>query len=112
MPRTAVTTSSLSNNFFFCIFLLIAGLRARNLCFGGVMLKRFLCSGGVGVCVALLLLSGGAQAADVKLGVMNVQRVLVECVAGKAAKARFDEKMQELQASAQERRGCTAGDAE
>ncbi len=62
-------------------------------------MKRFLGSGGVGVCVALLLLSGGAQAADVKLGVMNVQRVLVECVAGKAAKARFDERMQELQAS-------------
>ncbi len=36
-------------------------------------------------------------AEEVKLAVMNVQRVLVECAAGKAAKLRFDEKMQELQ---------------
>lgn len=62
-------------------------------------MKRFLRSAGIGVCAVLLLWSGGVQAEDVKLGVMNVQRVLVECAAGKAAKARFDDKMQELQAT-------------
>ena len=36
--------------------------------------------------------------ADLKIGVMNVQKVIVECDAGKAAKARFDTKMKELQA--------------
>lgn len=62
-------------------------------------MKRFLRSAGIGVCAVLLLWSGAAQAEGVKLGVMNVQRVLVECAAGKAAKARFDDKMQELQAT-------------
>ena len=61
------------------------------------MFRRLLCRVGIGVCAVLLMLSGAAQAEDVKLGVMNVQRVLVECAAGKAAKARFDERMQELQ---------------
>jgi len=60
-------------------------------------LKGFLRSVAVGVCAVLLLWSGTVHAEDVKLGVMNVQRVLIECAAGKAAKARFDERMQELQ---------------
>jgi outer membrane protein len=36
--------------------------------------------------------------AGLKIGVMNVQKVIVECNAGKAAKGRFDAKMKELQA--------------
>jgi len=35
--------------------------------------------------------------ANVKIGVMNVQKIIVECDAGKAAKGRFDSKMKELQ---------------
>ena len=37
--------------------------------------------------------------ADPKIGIMNVQRVIVECDAGKAAKARFDKKMKQLQST-------------
>jgi outer membrane protein len=37
--------------------------------------------------------------ADVKIGIMNVQRIIIECEAGKAAKSRFDVKMKELQSS-------------
>jgi outer membrane protein len=40
-----------------------------------------------------------AMAADVKLGVMNVQKIIVECKAGKEAKARFDVKMKDLQST-------------
>ena len=36
--------------------------------------------------------------ADLKIGVMNVQKIIVECEAGKAAKGRFDQRMHELQA--------------
>ena len=36
-------------------------------------------------------------AADMKVGVMNVQKVLVTSVSGKAAKEKFDQKMQDLQ---------------
>jgi outer membrane protein len=36
-------------------------------------------------------------AADNKIGVMNVQKVLTSSVAGKAAKVKFDAKMKELQ---------------
>jgi outer membrane protein len=38
-------------------------------------------------------------AADLKIGIMDVQRIIVECDAGKAAKGRFDVKMKELQSS-------------
>jgi outer membrane protein len=38
-------------------------------------------------------------AADLKIGVMNVQRIIVECEAGKAAKVRFEKKMKDLQVS-------------
>jgi len=38
-------------------------------------------------------------AADVKIGIMNVQKIIVECDAGKEAKGRFDQKMKELQAT-------------
>jgi outer membrane protein len=37
--------------------------------------------------------------AELKIGVMNVQKIIVECDAGKAAKGRFDAKMKELQAT-------------
>lgn len=56
---------------------------------------------GIAICcfaAVALLSNGSAGAADLmKVGVMNVQRVLVGCSAGKAAKLRFDEKMKELQ---------------
>lgn len=35
--------------------------------------------------------------ADLKIGVMNVQKIIVECKAGQEAKGRFDQKMMELQ---------------
>lgn len=41
----------------------------------------------------------GAIAADNKLGVMNVQKIIIECNAGKTAKALFDVKMNDLQDS-------------
>lgn len=47
----------------------------------------------------LLFVVQGAVAADVKLGVMNVQKIIVTCKAGKAAKERFDVKMKDLQSS-------------
>lgn len=51
--------------------------------------------------ILMFLLAGftvnSCFAADLKLGVMNVQQIIVGCDAGKAAKARFDKKMKELQ---------------
>jgi len=41
--------------------------------------------------------SNSCFSADLKVGIMNVQQIIVECDAGKAAKARFDEKMKNLQ---------------
>lgn len=38
-------------------------------------------------------------AADMKIGVINVQKIIVSCDSGKAAKERFDVKMKELQGS-------------
>ena len=40
-----------------------------------------------------------SSAADLKIGVINVQKIIVSCEAGKAAKERFDVKMKELQGS-------------
>ncbi len=40
---------------------------------------------------------GSSGAAEMKIGVMNVQQVLTSSVAGKAAKEKFDAKMKELQ---------------
>jgi len=45
----------------------------------------------------LLLIAGNSIAADVKIGVMNVQQIIVQCDAGKAAKDRFDVKVKDLQ---------------
>lgn len=39
------------------------------------------------------------SAADLKIGVINVQKIIVSCESGKAAKERFDAKMKELQGS-------------
>ena len=43
-------------------------------------------------------------AADLKIGVINVQKIIVSCVSGKAAKERFDVKMKELQAKTEDAR--------
>ena len=42
--------------------------------------------------------SNSGFSADLKIGIMNVQQIIVECDAGKAAKSRFDKKMKDLQA--------------
>ena len=47
----------------------------------------------------LLFAAQGAMAADAKFAVMNVQKIIVGCKAGKAAKERFDIKMKDLQSS-------------
>ena len=41
-------------------------------------------------------------AADLKIGVMNVQKIIVSCDAGKEAKTRFEQKMKDLQDSFKE----------
>ena len=41
-------------------------------------------------------------AAEVKIGVMNVQKIIVTCDAGKEAKIRFEQKMKDLQNSFKE----------
>ncbi len=51
----------------------------------------------VGMVLVLALTAGTAVAAEVKIGIMNVQRIIVQCDAGKAAKERFDSKMKEMQ---------------
>lgn len=51
------------------------------------------------VASVLLFAAQGAMAAELKLGVMNVQKIIVGCKAGKAAKERFDVKMKDLQSS-------------
>jgi outer membrane protein len=48
------------------------------------------------VCFTPLSLNS-ADAAEMKVGVMNVQKVLVNSVSGKTAKEKFDQKMQDLQ---------------
>ena len=63
------------------------------------MVRRSIAAGGVSLCLLLsLLLATSSAAADLKVGVMNVQQVLVNSVSGKAAKEKFDEKMKNLQA--------------
>ncbi|MGW8193100.1 MAG: OmpH family outer membrane protein [Desulforhopalus sp.] len=47
----------------------------------------------------LLFLATSSFAADLKIGVMDVQKIITSCAAGQKAKARFDKKMQELQTS-------------
>jgi outer membrane protein len=42
-------------------------------------------------------LADDVKAAEMKIGVMNVQKIIVQCDAGKQGKARFEVKMKELQ---------------
>lgn len=61
------------------------------------MSKRLI-TAGIVLCMSLVMsVAGQVCAADMKIGVMNVQKVLVSSVSGKSAKVKFDEKMQELQ---------------
>jgi len=56
-------------------------------------------------CVFLIVSCFGVNngfAADLKIGVMNVQKIIVECDAGKEAKSRFAQKMEELKSSFKE----------
>lgn len=60
--------------------------------------RRDVLTAMVVVCLgALLLLASAATAAELKVGVMNVQEILVKSTSGKAAKVKFDDKMKELQ---------------
>jgi len=62
------------------------------------MFKKLLIVGFVSLCLCVSLVSlEAAQAADMKIGVMNVQKILVNSVSGKAAKEVFDQKMGDLQ---------------
>lgn len=62
------------------------------------MFKRLIVIGVLSLCFCFSLVSRDtAVAADMKVGVMNVQKVLVNSVSGKAAKDKFDQKMQDLQ---------------
>jgi len=62
------------------------------------MSKRMIGSSIVCTIALVLALTCQAGAADMKVGVMNVQKVLLNSAAGKTAKTKFDGKMQELQA--------------
>lgn len=42
-------------------------------------------------------LADDVNAAEMKIGVMNVQRIIIQCEAGKAGKTRFEAKMKEVQ---------------
>ena len=61
------------------------------------MLPRYLAIGIVALAL-MGLFAVSTHAAEMKVGVMNVQKVLVNSVAGKAAKEKFDQKMGDLQA--------------
>lgn len=62
------------------------------------MFKKLLIVGFVSLCLCVSLVSlESVKAADMKIGVMNVQKILVNSVSGKAAKEVFDQKMQDLQ---------------
>jgi len=54
--------------------------------------------------VIVMLISGGALAADVKIGVIDFQRVLKESAAGKAAQEEITQKGKEMEASLQEKK--------
>lgn len=57
-----------------------------------VVIAFFVCS----VCIPQLFASS-AMAADIKVGVMNVQKIIASCVAGKAAKVTIETKGNALQ---------------
>ena len=58
-------------------------------------LRRTILAGGFFIVTCLTINTGFA--ADFKIGVMNVQRIIVSCSAGKEAKIRFEQKMKDLQ---------------
>jgi len=60
------------------------------------MVFRRMMLAGVFLLVTLLAVSDGFTA-DFKIGVMNVQKIIVNCDAGKKAKTRFEQKMKDLQ---------------
>ena len=49
--------------------------------------------------VLFVFITTSSFAAEFKIGVMNVQKIIVTCDAGKEAKTRFDKKMKDLQSS-------------
>ncbi|MGB3209564.1 MAG: OmpH family outer membrane protein [Desulforhopalus sp.] len=51
------------------------------------------------ISLMLCFAASNCFSADLKIGVMNVQKIIVGCDAGKAAKERFDKKMKELQST-------------
>jgi outer membrane protein len=59
--------------------------------------QRFLLAGMLVVLACFTTQNGFA--ADLKIAVINVQKIIVSCDSGKAAKERFDTKMKELQGS-------------
>lgn len=60
------------------------------------------------ICAALIFActtTSNGFAAELKIGIMNVQKIIVGCEAGKAAKVRFEKKMKGLQASFKDEEG-------
>jgi len=60
-----------------------------------MVLKRILLVGMFFMLAGVL--ADDVLAADMKIGVMNVQKVVMQCKAGKSGKVRFEVKMKELQ---------------
>ncbi len=58
-------------------------------------LRRMMLAGVFFIVTCLTINTGFA--ADFKIGVMNVQKIIVSCNAGKEAKTRFEQKMKDLQ---------------
>lgn len=72
-----------------------------------MVLKRILLVGMFFLLTGFL--TDGVSAADMKIGVMNVQKIIVQCEAGKAGKARFEVKMKELQGKFKQEEETLAG---
>ena len=60
-----------------------------------MVLKRILLVGMFFMLTGFI--TDSVKAAEMKIGVMNVQKIIIQCEAGKAGKARFEGKMKELQ---------------
>ncbi len=72
-----------------------------------MVLKRILLAGMFFMLTGFI--ADGVQAADMKIGVMNVQKVVMQCEAGQAGKVRFDVKMKELQGRFKQEEETLAG---
>lgn len=72
-----------------------------------MVLKRILLVGMFFLLTGFL--TDGVSAAGMKIGVMNVQKIIVQCEAGKAGKARFEVKMKELQGKFKQEEETLAG---